>query len=125
MDRQRCKQFRFTACFESKMVWGTSIDDLFNHLAQLVHLDWKDPFINVLIVGFSNRRAKCLINLFDSVSQQILKADNERKRHSAIPGLIHYIHEVDRLTIGSGRHDLNVAGRIYREVTGSPPINVV
>src|ERR1700730_4363572 len=107
------------------MVRGAGIDDLFDDLPQLVYFYREDPFINVLIVRFSDRGAKGLINFFYAMSKEVLKTDDERERHTAITRLVDHIHEVDCLALHPIRHDLDVADRVNCEVTGSPPVNVV
>ena len=57
--------------------------------------------------------------------EQVLEADDERKRHSLLARLRNDLHQIDRISIGLSRHDLNISSPVDRKVAGAPAINIV
>src|SRR5262245_35904926 len=62
LHRKRRNEFRFTACFESKMKLFACIDDLLDDFAQLIHLDRKNTAIVILITELRYCALKCAID---------------------------------------------------------------
>ena len=56
VHRERGDQFRFAARFESEMKFLAGIDDLFDHLAQLVDLDRENAAVMVLVTELRRSR---------------------------------------------------------------------
>ena len=83
VHRERGDQLRFAARFETEMKLRAGVDDLFDHFAQLIHLDRKDAAILVAITELLHRGLKGAVDRLDPVAQQVLEPDDERKTEAA------------------------------------------
>src|SRR6202023_1482458 len=101
--------FRFAARFESEMKFLSGIDDLFDHLAQLVHFDRENAAIMVLVAELLDRLLESAVDRFDAVPQQILETNDERKTESAIARFVDDVEDIDRAAFFLERADLRVA----------------
>src|SRR5262245_54100113 len=84
VHRKRGDQLRLAARFKTEMKLRTSVDNLFDHLAQLIHLDRKDAAILVAITELLHGRVKGAVDRFDPMAQQILKPQDKRKTEAAL-----------------------------------------
>src|SRR6516225_1522028 len=125
MDSQGCNQLRLAARLQTKVERASGVHNLFHDLPELVHLYRKHPFVGVLVIRFGDRGMKSTIYRFNAMPEQILESYNEWKRHSLLARFRNNLHQVNRISIALGRHDLNISSSIYSEVTGAPTINVV
>ena len=96
VHRQRGDQFRFASGFETKMKLLTGIDNFFNDFAQLINLDRKNTAILILVTELRYRLLKCAVYRFDTVTEQILKSDDQRKTQTAVARFIYDFQDVDR-----------------------------
>ncbi len=96
VHRERRDQLRFRAGFEAKMKFLAGVDDLFDHLPQLVHLDREDPAVVVAETEFVDRTLEGAVDRFNAMPQQILKTNHERKSEAARPRFLHDFENVDR-----------------------------
>ncbi len=125
MHRQCRHQFRFASSFQPEMKLLASIDNFFNHFAQLIDLDRENTAILVPIAEFSDRRLKCPIDRFHAMPEQVLKPHDQREPKAARPRFIHHFEKVDRAAIFLKWFGDDIAIRVDREITASPPIDVV
>src|ERR1700736_219582 len=61
----------------------------------------------------------------NSAPQEILEPHYERESHPAIPRLVHYIHQVNRLAVRLCRHHLNIPSSINSKVPAAPSIDII
>src|ERR1700757_591600 len=57
--------------------------------------------------------------------QKVLKADYQRKTHTAVPSFLNHLHQVDVQTLLLSGHDLDVARSVDTEVARSPTVYVI
>src|SRR4029077_2320627 len=101
------------------------IDDLFDHLAQLVDFNRENAAIFVAVTELAHGSLKRAVNRFDSVTQQILKPDDKRETEPPIAGLIDNGKDVDGAPVFLQRPRHDVAGAINGKVIATPSIDVV
>ena len=125
VHRERRDQLRLRAGFEAKMKFLAGVDDLFDHLAQLVHLDREDAAVVVAETEFVDRALEGAVDGFNAMPQQILKTNHERKSEAARPRFLHDFENVDRSAALLQRPHFDVARGVDREVAGAPAIDIV
>src|ERR1043166_2783822 len=107
------------------MKFLTRLDDLFDHLAQLIDLDRKNPAVMILVTELGHRVLKRPIDRLDAIPQQILEPDDERKTEASLLGFVYDSEDVDRAAFFLEWPHLDVAGTVDREIAGAPAINVI
>ena len=93
VHRQRGDQLRLAARFEAEMKLLAGVDDLFDHFAQLVHLDRENAAIVVAVTEFLDRALEGAVHRFDAMPQQILKANDQRKSEAALARFVARLRE--------------------------------
>ena len=107
------------------MIFLAGIDDLFDHLAQLVHFDREDPAVVVAETEFGDRALEGAVDRFNAMPEQILKANHERKSEAALPCFLHDFENVDRPAAFLQRAYLGVTRGVNRKVIAAPAIDIV
>src|SRR5947199_2511868 len=101
------------------------IDNLFDDFAQLVDLDREDAPILTAIVEFGDRVLEREVDRFDAVTEQILKANDERKTETAGAGFIYNLENIYAAAIFLKRFRINVAFGVDGEITATPAITIL
>src|SRR6478672_11307632 len=57
--------------------------------------------------------------------EQILKPDDQRKRHPASACLVDHVHQIDGLSVSLGWHHLDIPGSVDVKVAAPPPIDII
>ena len=122
---QRRDQFRFAAGLETKMKLLAGIDNFFDYLTQLIHLDRENAAILAAVIELLNRVSKRAIDRFDPVTKQILEANDQRKTEAAGPRFVYDFEDVDRSTGLLQGHRLHIASIVDGEIAGAPAVDVV
>src|SRR5436190_11075156 len=97
--------------------------DLFDHFPELVDLDWKYAPVRRLVARLLNRRGKGLVDRFDSMPQQILKAQDHRKTEPILcTRFVNDLQNVDRCFGVLRRSDFDAAALIDCKITEPPTV---
>ena len=124
MNGQRRNQLRFAACLDAKMVGRTRVHDLLHDFAQLVHLNREDAAIFVAVVRLLHRRDEGLVDRLDTIAQQILEAQHERKSEPARLRLVDQFHDVD-IRRPTHRMHLDIPAVVDRKIARPPTVDIV
>ena len=125
VHRQCGDQFRLASGFETKMKLLAGIDNFFNDFAQLINLDRKNTAILILVTELRYRLLKCAVYRFDTVTEQILKSDDQRETQTAIARFIYDFQDVDRAAVFLQRSGHHIPGWVDGEITAAPAIDIV
>ena len=126
MNRQRREQLRLAARLDAEVKRLAGVDDLLDHLAELIDLDRKNAAIRRLITGFLDRRAERFVDRLHAMPQQILETQDHRKAEPVFaPGLVDHLDDIDRRRRILRGPNLDVAARVDREIAESPTVDVV
>src|SRR5262245_2230556 len=124
--RGKCREeLRFRSRFQTVVKWFTCNGDLFNHLPQLIHLDWKNAEVGPAILMLSDRLPERAIQPFDTVAEQILKPNEQRELEAAVAGFANHSHHVDTHALLAKRRDGDVSCTVDGEIPHAPSIDVV
>src|SRR5437588_1575485 len=118
-------QLRLASRLQAKVKRLAGIDDLFDHLAQLIDFNRENAAVFSSVVEFRNRVFESAVNGFDAVAEQILKADDKGKREPARSRLVDNFKNGDLTAILPERLGYDVAVSVDGKVTGSPTLDVV
>ena len=94
-DRQHRQQFRLRAGFQSELVGLAVLEDLFDHLALLVHLDRKHAAVVALVAVLLDRVFERAVNLAETVLQNLAEANQNRRIDAAQDELVDQLFEID------------------------------
>src|SRR5690349_5793408 len=98
------------------MKFGTRVDDFFDYLTQLIHLDRKHTTIGCAVTKLLHRCLEGAIDRLDAIAKKILESNHERKSEAALACLVNHFKQVDRAAVFLQWPCDYVAGRIYRKV---------
>src|SRR5205823_12839763 len=118
-------QLRFAARLQAKVKHLAGIDDLLDHLAQLIDFDRKNAAVFSAVVKFCDCVFESAVNGFNAVAEQVLKADDKRKGEPARARFINNFKNGDGAAIFLERLGHDVAISIDGKVTSSPTLDVV
>src|SRR5207244_4548367 len=118
-------QPRLASRLQAKVKRLAGIDDLFDHLAQLIDFNRENAAVFSAVVEFRDRVFESAVNGFDAVAEQILKADDKRKGESARTRFVNDFKNGNGTAILLERLGHDVAISIDGKVTGSPTLDVV
>src|SRR5437016_974033 len=99
MHGQRSDQLWFASSFKAKMKLFAGIDDLLDHLTQLVDLNRKNAAVFIFVIELSYRILKRAVDRLDAVTQQVLKPNHQGKTEVSRACLINYCQQIDGPTI--------------------------
>ena len=125
MHCERRDQFRFASGLKAKMKFRTSVDDFFDHLAELIHLDREDSAVRRAITEFLHRALESAVHCLHPVAEKILESNDKRKTEAALAGLVHNLEQIDRASVFLQRLGNDVAGGVDGKVSTAPGIDVV
>ena len=125
MHCERGDQLWLAPGLQPKMKWPAGIDNLFDHLAELIDFDRKNAAVFALVTELSNRVLEGAVDCLDAVSEQILKADQERKTEAALARFVYDFEDVDRPAVFLEGLGNDVARAVDCEVTAAPALDVV
>jgi hypothetical protein len=101
------------------------VQNLLNHLAELIDLDRKDALISPLKIEFLDRSPECQVDRFDTMPQDILKTYQQRKLEITSFGLLDDIRDIHvRACFLQGLGD-DMTGLVYVEVLRTPTLDVI
>ena len=101
------------------------IDDLLDDLTQLINLNRKNTAIFSAVVEFADRVFERAINGFHAVTEQVLKANNERKGETTGARFINNFKKRNGAAAFLKRlgHDIPIS--IDGKIAGPPTVDVV
>src|SRR5205814_6601542 len=125
LQRQANEELAFAAYFQSEIVGFACVQNLFHHFAQLIDLDRKNAAIFALITELADGILKGAINRFHTMTENILKPNEERKFEPASFRLLNDIGQVHRSTrILQGRGD-DMACFVDVKIPGAPAVDII
>ena len=125
MHGERGEEFRLAAGLEAEMEWFACVDNLFDHLAQLVDFDRKNAAVDIGVAGARNGFGESFVDGFDAVAEQVLEAQGHREGQTARACLgdkLHHIHLATRIAAGAHGH---VTAAVDREIRRAPALHIV
>ena len=125
MDGQRGEEFRLAADLESELERRARVHDFLHDLAQLVDLDREDAPVGRLVTGVGDGGVEFLVEHVDAVAQQVLEPEQKREAETAVLGLVHDGHEIERGALVLHGLDRHVAGVVDAKIGVPPAGNVV
>ena len=124
VNRQCREKLGLTAALDAEMPWLAGIQNLFHNLAKLVDFDREDAAVFCTVAHLTDRIREGLVDCLYSITQEVVKAHDERKSELALPSFSNHLHEVDLLSI-TLRINGDVAGGIDAEVSAAPALDIV
>src|SRR5256885_13620775 len=117
MHGQCSDELRFASRLQAKVKSLASVDDLFDHFAQLIDFDRENAAVFSAVIEFRDRVFECAVNGFDAVPEQILKADDKGKGEPARSRFVNDFKNGNGATILLERLGYDVAISVDGEVT--------
>src|SRR4030088_1696291 len=122
---ERSDRLRLAPGLETEVKLLPRIDDLLDHLAQLIDLDRKNAAIISSIVELAHGGLKRAVDRFDAMPQQILKANDQRETEPAVARFVHDFEDVDLAAKLLGGLRDHVTPLVDREISAAPAIDIV
>ena len=121
-DRQ---QLRLGARFEAEAVFPSEVEDLFDDLPLLVHLDRVDADVAAFVLVLVDCGLKGVVDVAEPVAQDVAKPDQHRQPDAAQHQVIGQLLQIDCVRGILRRMDEHVAVGRDREVSLAPAIDLV
>ena len=99
---ERGDELGLRAALQPDAVGLAGLQDLLDHLVQLVHLDRVDRRVAPVVAGLGDGRAERLVQPDDPRAQDVLKAEQQRRLHAVLAELLREPEDVDLGAVGVG-----------------------
>src|ERR1019366_8759128 len=119
------EQLRLGPRFKTEAVGPAEIEDLFDDMALLIHLDRIDADVLALVAVLVDGILKRLGNFADAMTQNIGEAQQDRQLDAALLQLIDELFQVDGLLGAFVGMDRDMAFFVYAEIAFAPVLDLV
>jgi hypothetical protein len=124
-EREDGEQFRFTAGFETEVVFLAEVENFLDDVALLVHLDGIDAAVPPVVFEFASGVVEGFGDLTDAVSKNIGEANQDGGGIFAVAKFVDELLEVDRFFGAFIGVDGDVPGFVDAEVALTPVFDAI